>query len=101
MNKTSALRLKASVVAIGALAGTAAQAITFEFEGVRGNFDSTLSVGTGIRMKSPDCNLVIAGASGPGAPTGCLAPTSALGDQGDLNYAKGDRFTTYLKGSHE
>jgi hypothetical protein len=52
-------------------------------------------------MKNPDCNLVVSGASGNGAPAGCLAPTSALGDQGDLNYAKGDRFTTYLKGSHE
>lgn len=101
MNKTSALRLKASVVAIGALAGTAAQALTFEYEGVRGNFDSTLTAGTGIRMKGPDCNLVISGASGNGAPAGCLAPTSALGDQGNLNYGKGDRFTTYLKGSHE
>lgn len=101
MNKTSALRLKASVLAIGALAGTAAQALTFEYEGVRGNFDSTLTAGTGIRMKGPDCNLVISGASGNGAPAGCLAPTSALGDQGNLNYGKGDRFTTYLKGSHE
>lgn len=101
MNKTFSLRLKATVVAIGALAGSAAQALTFEFEGGRGNFDSTLTAGTGIRMKGPDCNLVIAGASGNGAPAGCLAPTSALGDQGDLNYAKGDRFTTYLKGSHE
>ena len=101
MKKTSAHRLKATAVAIGALAGTAAQAFTFEFDGVRGNFDSTITAGTGIRLKDPDCTLVISGASGNGAPAGCLAPTSALGDQGDLNYAKGDRFTTYLKGSHE
>lgn len=101
MNKTSGLALKATVVALGALAGTAAQALTFEFEGGRGNFDSTLTTGTGIRMKDPDCNLVVSGASGTGAPAGCLAPTSALGDQGNLNYGKGDRFTTYLKGSHE
>jgi hypothetical protein len=26
---------------------------------------------------------------------------SGLGDQGDLNYKKGQPFTTYLKGSHE
>ena len=101
MNKTSALRLKAAVAAIGALAGTATQATTFEFEGGRGNFDSTITAGTGIRTKAWDCNLVINGASGDGTPAGCLAPTSALGDQGNLNYAKGDRFTTYLKGSHE
>jgi hypothetical protein len=88
-------------LAVLALAVPAAEAFTFEFEGVRGNFDSSITAGTGIRMSSPDCNLVVAGASGPGAPAGCLAPTSALGDQGNLNYAKGDRFTTYLKGSHE
>ncbi len=52
-------------------------------------------------MKDPACTLINAGATGDGAPAGCLAPTSALGDQGNLNYAKGDAFTTYLKGSHE
>ena len=40
-------------------------------------------------------------ASGPDAPAGCLAPSSLLGDQGDLNYGKGDLFTGYLKGYHE
>src|SRR5664279_2457830 len=84
-----------------AVAGSGAQAMTFEFDGGKGNFDSTLSVGTGIRVKEPSCGLITQGATGSGAPTGCVAPTSALGDQGDLNYAKGDRFTTYLKGSHE
>jgi hypothetical protein len=84
-----------------AVAGSGAQAMTFEFDGGKGNFDSTLSMGTGIRVKEPSCGLITQGATGAGAPAGCLAPTSALGDQGDLNYAKGDRFTTYLKGSHE
>lgn len=79
----------------------AAQAFRFEFDGVQGNFDSTLTLGTGIRAKDRDCTLLLQGASGNGAPAGCLAPTSALGDQGDLNYARGDAFTTYLKGSHE
>ena len=101
MNKTTALRLRATVVAFGALASGVAQAFTFEFDGVKGNFDSTVSLGTGIRTQSPSCQLIVGGATGSGAPAGCLAPTSALGDQGDLNYAKGDRFTTYLKGSHE
>ena len=91
------------LVALAACAavGSTAHAVTFEFEGGKGNFDSTISLGTGIRVKEPSCGLITQGASGSGAPAGCLAPTSALGDQGDLNYAKGDRFTTYLKGSHE
>jgi hypothetical protein len=101
MKKTNALRRTALAAAICSLAGVESHAMTFEFEGGRGNFDSTITAGTGIRMKEPSCTLITAGASGNGAPAGCLAPTSALGDQGDLNYAKGDRFTTYLKGSHE
>ena len=55
MNKTSSFRLKATAVAIAALAGTAAQAFTFEFAGGRGNFDSTVTAGTGIRMKRSCC----------------------------------------------
>lgn len=97
-----ALRLiaLAAAAALGC-ASTGAHAITFEEGGLKGSFDSTLTLGTGIRMKAPDCGLVIQGASGGDAPAGCLAPSAALGDQGDLNYAKHDRFTTYLKGSHE
>ena len=39
--------------------------------------------------------------TGNNAPVGCLAPTSALGDQGNLNYGRHDLFAGYLKGSHE
>jgi hypothetical protein len=101
MDKISAPLRSALGLAVLALAGGQVQAFSFETESLRGSFDSTLSIGTGIRMKDPDCTLIVSGASGSGAPAGCLAPTSALGDQGDLNYAQGDRFTTYLKGSHE
>jgi len=94
-------RLRLVAMAACAVAGSGAQAVTFDFAGGTGNFDSTVSVGTGIRTKNPSCTLITEGATGPGVPTGCLAPTSALGDQGDLNYAKGDAFTTYIKGSHE
>jgi hypothetical protein len=101
MSRTRSFQLHALAAATCTLASASAQAITFEFEGGSGNFDSTVSVGTGIRAKDQTCGLITQGATGAGAPAGCLAPTSALGDQGDLNYAKGDRFTTYLKGSHE
>ncbi|MEO8057028.1 MAG: DUF1302 domain-containing protein [Burkholderiales bacterium] len=101
MIRTGSFQLHAVAAAVCAVAASSAHAITFEFEGGSGNFDSTVSVGTGIRAKAPSCGLITQGATGAGAPAGCLAPTSVLGDQGDLNYAKGDRFTTYLKGSHE
>ncbi len=78
--------------------GGAAQAFTFDAEGgVRGNFDSTITIGLGSRAKNPSCSLV-----------GDLAYCDAAdifrwgsGDDGNLNYRKGDLFTTYLKGNHE
>jgi hypothetical protein len=101
MNRVPSFTLRLVAAASALLATAGARAVTFEFEGGRGNFDSTLTVGTGIRVKDPSCTLITAGASGNGAPAGCLAPTSALGDHGDLNYASGHPFTTYIKGSHE
>jgi hypothetical protein len=89
----------AGLVAVGA--SHSAYALNFETEGVRGSFDSSISLGAGVRTRSPACGLVVAGATGDGAPAGCLAPSSGVGDQGNLNYGKGDPFTTYLKGSHE
>lgn len=102
MTGLNLFRQKAVPAAVCALLSSGvAQAVTFETENLRGSFDSTITVGTGIRTKNPSCGLVTTGDSGAGAPTGCLAPTSALGDQGNLNYGKGDAFTTYVKGSHE
>jgi len=101
MNKIHLFQKRSIALAAGTLLSLGAQAMTFETEDVRGNFDSTITIGTGIRTKDPGCSQIVAGASGNGAPAGCLAPTSLLGDQGNLNYAKGDAFTTYLKGSHE
>lgn len=93
---------KAAVAAaVLAVCQSPAQAFTFENDTLKGSLDSTLSLGTGIRTRDASCGLVIQGATGSGAPEGCLAPTGALGDQGNLNYGKGDPFTTYLKGSHE
>lgn len=89
-----------------------ASAFTFEGETVSGSFDSTISFGVGVRAKSPSCGLILKDSSGlapsgnsqpsgAGAPGGCTEYFSGIGDQGNLNYKKGDFFTTYLKGSHE
>ncbi|MBP1313931.1 DUF1302 domain-containing protein [Herbaspirillum sp. 1130] len=102
--------LQTRVIALAAatLCSGAAQAITFEGETVSGNFDSTVSLGVGVRASKQSCGLIIgssggsaAAASGPSAPGGCADALSSLNDQGDLNYNRGDRFTTYLKGTHE
>lgn len=96
MNK---LFKKTVLAALIGYAGSAA-AFTFETESVSGSFDSTVSLGFGVRAQEPSCNLIVAGASGSGAPAGCTT-FAGVGDQGNLNYKKGDAFTTYLKGTHE
>ncbi len=90
---------KTVLAALIGYAGSAA-AFTFETEGVSGSFDSTISLGFGVRAQDPSCNLVVAGASGKGAPSGCTT-IAGVGDQGNINYKQGDAFTTYLKGTHE
>lgn len=90
-------------VAVAAMlvASGATHAFTFDGENVSGSFDSTLSLGIGVRAGSPNCGLVLQSPTGGGAPAGCTAPSSLLGDQGNLNYGKGDLFMGQLKGSHE
>lgn len=91
-----AVALAAALTAAGA-----AQALTFEGENFSGNFDSTVSLAVGVRASSPSCGLVLQSPTGAGAPAGCTSPASLLGDQGNLNYGKGDLFMGQLKGSHE
>lgn len=91
----AALR-RVALAAIAICCG-AAQAFTFGSEDMRGNFDSTVTLGVGVRAKNPSCSLI-------GDPAVC--PTADVfawgsGDDGNLNYRKGDLFTTYVKGNHE
>lgn len=78
-----------------------AMGFTFETETVSGSLDSTFSYGLGVRTEAPGCKLITTGATGHNAPSGCLQPTVGIGDQGNMNYGKGDLFTHYLKGTHE
>lgn len=102
--------LRHIAIAAGLLCSAAVQAVEIKGDTVSGSIDSTVSAGAGVRVGSPACSLVlgsVAGsatplqASGPGAPAGCADAFSSLNDQGNLNYARHDRFTTYLKGTHE
>lgn len=88
----------------------AANAYTFQGESVSGNFDSTIAAGIGVRTSHPSCSHLIGSfggsfaatpPTGAGAPAGCADAFSSYNDQGNLNYARNDRFTTYLKGTHE
>ncbi len=106
MKKQMTSKLLVGAVA-AACAGSAA-AFTFSTGEVSGTFNSSVSLGTGVRADGQPCGTVIGTtfgaptpATGAGAPGGCLDAASFYNDQGNLNYNKGDAFTTYLKGTHE
>jgi len=102
MNKTY---FKYSAACVAIFAGGTANAITFETDYLMGNFDSSVTAGIGLRASGFNCNLITengtTGPSGAGAPDGCIQTVSGFGDQGDLNYKKGQAFTEYVKGTHE
>jgi hypothetical protein len=114
MKKQTTIRLKLLTVAIASSLGSSAWAINFQSDdgAIRGNIDSTVTVGFGVRASDPGCNTVIGTSFIPGvgdiptppsgtAQSGCLDSLSGYNDQGNLNYQKGQLFTEYLKGTHE
>src|SRR5512134_3034522 len=62
-------------------------------ESVSGNLDMQLTLGAGLRTQSWNPKLVGDPTIVPGANT----DVSSNGDDGDLNYEKGQLYTTYLK----
>ncbi len=66
---------------------------------VEGALDSTLTVGFGKRIQAQSCALI----GDTNSSCGASANTAqwSAGDNGDLNYNKGDFFSAYLKGTHE
>ncbi|NMG67065.1 DUF1302 family protein [Azoarcus indigens] len=95
------IRFKQLAVAL-ALAGLgtpAAQAFQFENEFFSGSLDSTLTVGFGQRVEDQRCNHIgdVSTSCGGNANTAVWGN----GDDGNLNYDKGDFFTAHIKGSHE
>ena len=113
-------RTAVACAAIAALAGTlplSAWAIGFESEGgLRGDFNTTISYGLQVRLKNPRAdnigndnggNVPVSGDIGErmhGAGGGAAANPDfnfINGDDGNLNYKKGDIFSLALKGTHE
>lgn len=91
--------VNAAVSVLAIAASTSVQAFRFQAGDVQGSFDSTFTAGIGVRASDPSCSLVgdTTGSCGARANT---AQWSA-GDNGNLNYKKGDFFTAYVKGTHE
>lgn len=93
--------LRAALVSAGICSSVTALpafAVEFQTESFEGSFNSTLTVGGGRRSQAPSCSIV-----GDSAACGGTANTAqwSAGDDGNLNYGKGDWFTAYLKGTHE
>ncbi len=86
--------------ALGGVGGARAVPIDLNDGAITGSVDSTLTFGFGVRAKNPSCGL-----TGDPSSAGCGASANtnawSAGDDGNLNYHKGDVFTAYGKGTHE
>lgn len=96
--KTCSVLVSAAMALLGA-ASQSAHAFRFEAGDIQGSLDSTFTTGIGVRAQDPSCSLV----GDPTTSCGGRANTAqwSAGDNGNLNYKKGDFFTAYLKGTHE
>lgn len=71
-----------------------AAAVEFNLGEIEGRFDSQLSIGTSIRMDDADSRLISKANGGSGAGSGSY-------DDANLNFEKGDAFSTVFKGVHD
>ena len=81
----------ALAVALGAAAPV--QAVTFSIGEIEGQFDSALSVGASWSMRGADPDLVGSANGGSGF--------TQTGDDGRLNFKKGETFSKIFKGIHD
>ncbi|MGG2399384.1 DUF1302 domain-containing protein [Pseudomonas sp. SH1-B] len=81
----------ALAVAVGFAAP--AQAVTFNLGEIEGQFDSSLSIGASWSMRSPDRDLIGPNNGGQGQ--------AQTGDDGRLNFKKGETFSKIFKGIHD
>src|SRR5476649_393887 len=101
--KTTGVRRAVSVSLFG-LAGASLNAYAYDFAtglgDLSGSWVSNLTGGAGIRTKNPSCSL-----TGDPNANGCGAAANVgqwgFGDDGDLNYRKGQPFSTYISATSE
>jgi hypothetical protein len=79
---------------LGLLLASLAQAFQFQVtDEIKGSLDTQATAGAGVRLNDPKPNMVGDPRFNPNANTAQWAN----GDDGNLNYRKGDPFATYLK----
>lgn len=82
----------ALAIALG-ITASPAHAATFKFGEIEGQIDSSLSIGAGWSTRGADSKLVGQNNGGEGA--------SHTGDDGRLNFKKGETFSKIFKGLHD
>ncbi|KWK30044.1 hypothetical protein WT77_05505 [Burkholderia stagnalis] len=96
--------IRHTTISIAVMGAATSSAYGYDFtmgEGtVQGSWVTNLTAGAGIRTKSPSCSL-----TGDPSAHGCgsAANTNQWGfaDNGDLNYRKGQPFSTYISATSE
>ncbi|MCW3586274.1 DUF1302 domain-containing protein, partial [Burkholderia cenocepacia] len=102
MEPAGLLRNTAILVAMAGAATSSAYAYDFTVGGgaVQGSWVTNLTAGAGIRTKNPSCSL-----TGDPNAFGCGAGANTnqwgYADNGDLNYRKGQPFSTYVGATSE
>ncbi|MDX2321611.1 MAG: DUF1302 domain-containing protein [Moritella sp.] len=96
-NTTQKKFFKATPIALALIVSgytAAPQAIEFNWDNVEGSFNSQITAGSSWRVEAPDAKNV-------GVGNGGLPGNTPTGDDGNLNYDKGDAFTQTIKGIHD
>ena len=94
-NKNYKCVLRPLALAIACASAGSVHAVAFQTDsGWEGEWNTTLSVGTQVRAEDQDSSLYSAA---NGAANGKSGGTSGPVDAGNLNYDKGDRFSTIAK----
>ena len=75
-------------------------AIEFNWGDIEGTFNSQLSAGSSWRVEDADAKNLGTGNANAKGLTGAVGNTPT-GDDGNLNYDKGDAFTQTIKGIHD
>ncbi len=90
-NKLSVAKVSVLAAAIGC--ATSGQAIDFDIGEIQGRFDSQLSVGASWGTSKPNSKLIDENNGGSGA--------SSTGDDGRMNFKRGETFSKIFKGIHD
>lgn len=77
-----------------AIASTSVQALEFNLGEIEGRLDSQISVGSSWRVEERDSSIVSTANGGTSTGSGSY-------DDGNLNFDKGDAFSTIFKGVHD